>query len=101
VHGLIAEISSASQEQSQSLSQVSETVQQLEKVTQQNAAMVEQATAVSASMREQATALASAVGKFELLERPPASGPAVRLPVAAPAKERVLRGPRRVAAQSR
>jgi methyl-accepting chemotaxis protein len=66
VHDLIAEISSASQEQSQSLHQVSETVQQLEKVTQQNAAMVEQASAVSASMAEQAASLAHALGRFKL-----------------------------------
>jgi methyl-accepting chemotaxis protein len=99
VHDLIAEISSASQEQSQSLSQVSETVQELEKVTQQNAAMVEQATAVSASMREQATALAGAVGRFELLEQPPAFGRAAQLPVAATAMERDPPGPRRTVAQ--
>jgi methyl-accepting chemotaxis protein len=49
VTDLIAEISAASQEQSQSLTQVSDTVTQLEKVTQQNAAMVEQATAASDS----------------------------------------------------
>lgn len=66
VHDLIAEISSASQEQSQSLHQVSETVQQLERVTQQNAAMVEQASTVSASMAEQAASLAHALGRFKL-----------------------------------
>ncbi|HJS38773.1 MAG TPA: methyl-accepting chemotaxis protein [Burkholderiales bacterium] len=66
VHDLIAEISSASQEQSHSLHQVSETVQQLEKVTQQNAAMVERASTVSASMAEQAASLAHALGRFKL-----------------------------------
>jgi methyl-accepting chemotaxis protein len=68
VNGLIAEISAASQEQSQSLTQVSDTVQQLEKVTQQNAAMVEQATAASASLEEQASALTRAVGSFKLAD---------------------------------
>jgi methyl-accepting chemotaxis protein len=68
VNGLIAEISAASQEQSQSLTQVSDTVQQLEKVTQQNAAMVEQATAASASLEEQAEALTRAVGSFKLAD---------------------------------
>jgi methyl-accepting chemotaxis protein len=68
VNGLIAEISAASQEQSQSLAQVSDTVQQLEKVTQQNAAMVEQATAASASLEEQAESLTRAVGSFKLAE---------------------------------
>ena len=68
VNGLIAEISAASQEQSQSLTQVSDTVQQLEKVTQQNAAMVEEATAASASLEEQAGALTRAVGSFKLAD---------------------------------
>ena len=68
VNGLIAEISAASQEQSQSLTQVSDTVQQLEKVTQQNAAMVEEATAASASLEEQAESLTRAVGSFKLAE---------------------------------
>ena len=66
VNGLIAEISAASQEQSQSLTQVTDTVQQLEKVTQQNAAMVEQATAASASLEDQADALIRAVAAFKL-----------------------------------
>jgi len=87
VNDLVSEISAASQEQAQSLAQVSETVQQLEKVTQQNAALVEQATSVSASMREQADSLAHAVGRFKLrdgveaAEAPPAGPDA---PMAAP-----------------
>jgi peptidoglycan hydrolase CwlO-like protein len=82
VNGLIEEISAASQEQSQSLTQVSDTVQQLEKVTQQNAAMVEQATAASASLEEQAQALTRAVGSFKLAEAGRAAAHAAR-PVAA------------------
>lgn len=83
VNGLIAEISAASQEQSQSLMQVSDTVQQLEKVTQQNAAMVEEATAASASLEEQAEALQRAVGSFKLAdEGRGAAAPAAR-PVSA------------------
>ncbi len=65
VNGLISDISAASQTQAQRLSQVSGTVQQLEKVTQQNAAMVEQATAVSASLEDQASVLTRAVGGFK------------------------------------
>lgn len=66
VSGLIADISASSQTQSQRLSQVSDTVQQMEKATQQNAAMVEQATAASASLEDQAHALTRAVGNFKL-----------------------------------
>jgi methyl-accepting chemotaxis protein len=76
VNGLIAEISAASQEQSQSLTQVSDTVQQLEKVTQQNAAMVEEATAASASLEEQAGALTRAVGSFKLADAGRTAAPA-------------------------
>ena len=84
VNGLIEEISAASQEQSQSLTQVSDTVQQLEKVTQQNAAMVEQATAASASLEEQAQALTRAVGSFKLSESGRAAPAQVARPAPAP-----------------
>jgi methyl-accepting chemotaxis protein len=53
-------------------------VQQLEKVTQQNAAMVEEATAASASLEEQADALTRAVGSFKLAEDGRAAAPASR-----------------------
>jgi methyl-accepting chemotaxis protein len=88
VNKRIAEISAASQEQSQSLTQVSDTMQQLEKVTQQNAAMVEEATAASASLEEQASALTRAVGSFKLAEArgtgPAAAPAAMAAPRAAP-----------------
>jgi len=84
VNGLIEEISAASQEQSQSLTQVSDTVQQLEKVTQQNAAMVEQATAASASLEEQASALTRAVGSFKLSESGRAAAAQAARPAQAP-----------------
>jgi methyl-accepting chemotaxis protein len=66
VNKLIAEISSASRDQAEGVSQVGGSVQQLEKVTQQNASMVEEATAASSSMREQAEVLMSAVSSFRL-----------------------------------
>jgi len=80
VNSLISEISASSQEQAQSLSQVSMTVQQLEKVTQQNAAMVEQATAASDSLRDQATALTRAVGNFKLADVERRAAAAVAMP---------------------
>ncbi len=66
VNSLVAEIAMASQEQSQNITQVSDTVQQLEKVTQQNAAMVEEATAAAGSLEEQASTLIQAVAIFKL-----------------------------------
>jgi methyl-accepting chemotaxis protein len=63
---LIAEITAASQEQAQGIEQVSETMTQMEKVTQQNAAMVEEASAAAGSLEEQAQALSGAVAVFQL-----------------------------------
>ncbi|HXU43490.1 MAG TPA: methyl-accepting chemotaxis protein, partial [Burkholderiales bacterium] len=56
----------ASQEQAQGIEQVSETMTQLEKVTQQNAAMVEEASAAAGSLEDQSKALANAVSVFRL-----------------------------------
>lgn len=81
---LIAEMATASQEQSQGIAQVSETVAQMEQVTLQNAAMVEEMTAASGSLEEQAQALVQAVGSFKLSEGEQAQAAAVRS-AAAPA----------------
>jgi methyl-accepting chemotaxis protein len=66
VTSLITEITAASREQAQGIAQVSETVTQLEKVTQQNAAMVEEASAAAGSLQEQSRALGDAVSAFRL-----------------------------------
>ena len=71
VTDLIGEISAASREQSQNLSQVNTTVAQLELVTQQNAAMVEEAAAASTSLEQQAEALLLAVAAFRLEDSAP------------------------------
>lgn len=63
---LIAEISLSSQEQATGLSQVNAAVNQMDQVTQQNAAMVEQATAAAANMKAEARELASLVGRFDI-----------------------------------
>jgi len=75
VTSLIAEITAASREQAQGIAQVSETVTQLEKVTQQNAAMVEEASAAAGSLQEQSRALGDAVSAFRLGGEAPAIGP--------------------------
>jgi methyl-accepting chemotaxis protein len=62
---LIAEIAQSAQEQASGLSQVNAAVNQMDQVTQQNAAMVEEATAAAASLRTEAEALARLVGRFE------------------------------------
>ena len=66
VSDMINEISAASVEQSQGISQVGDAVTQLDEVTQQNAALVEQSAAAAESLRHQAGRLAQMVGTFKL-----------------------------------
>ena len=66
VQDLVGEISSASIEQSQGITQVGEAVAQLDQVTQQNAALVEESAAAAESMRHQAQRLAETVAVFNV-----------------------------------
>ncbi len=63
---IMAEISSASAEQSAGIEQVSQTVVQLDETTQQNAALVEEATAAARAMEDQAETLSQAVSRFRI-----------------------------------
>jgi len=66
VTDLVAEISASSQEQSRGIEQVGGAVGELDRATQQNAALVEQSAAAAESLREQAGRLAQAVARFKL-----------------------------------
>ena len=66
VTGLINEISAAGSEQSTGISQVGEALQELDQVTQQNAALVEESAAAAESLKLQAARLAELVGVFRL-----------------------------------
>lgn len=66
VTSIMANISSASDEQSAGIEQVNTAINEMDKVTQQNAALVEQAAAAAASMQEQADALAQVVQMFKM-----------------------------------
>ncbi|MOA30991.1 Methyl-accepting chemotaxis protein III [compost metagenome] len=68
VTDIIDEISAASQEQSDGITQVNSAVAQMDQVTQQNAALVQEASAASASLAEQAQKLQEAVAVFRLGE---------------------------------
>jgi len=63
---VIAEISSASVEQSAGIMQVHEAFAQIDETTSYNAALVEQAAAAAGRLREEAALLAGAVGIFKL-----------------------------------
>ncbi|BAO81696.1 methyl-accepting chemotaxis protein [Serpentinimonas raichei] len=64
VSDIIGEITAAAAEQSDGIGQVNVAVNQLDQMTQQNAALVEQSAAASESLREQAARLAEAIGTF-------------------------------------
>jgi methyl-accepting chemotaxis protein len=66
VTDIMAEISAASHEQSTGIALVSQAINEMDHVTQQNAALVEEAAAATESMREQARSLGEAVGVFRL-----------------------------------
>ncbi len=66
VSDLIGEISAASVEQSTGIGQIGDAVQQLDQVTQQNAALVEESAAAAESLRSQAGRLVQAVAVFKL-----------------------------------
>ena len=66
VTDIMAEISAASQEQSQGIEQVNQAISQMDEVTQQNAALVEEATAAARSLESQAEALSASVSSFRV-----------------------------------
>ncbi|MEH3086928.1 MAG: methyl-accepting chemotaxis protein [Xylophilus ampelinus] len=78
VSDIVGEISSASQEQSQGVAQVGEAVTQMDRATQQNAALVEESAAAAASLSGQASDMVRAVAVFKL----PAAGRALPDPAA-------------------
>ncbi|HEB3533573.1 methyl-accepting chemotaxis protein [Burkholderia cenocepacia] len=66
VSDIVAEIAAASREQSQGIGQVNLAIEQMDTVTQQNAALVEQAAAAAHSLEEQAGRLQAAMATFKL-----------------------------------
>jgi methyl-accepting chemotaxis protein len=66
VGDIVGEISAAAAEQSDGIGQVNTAVNQLDQMTQQNAALVEQSAAAAQSLREQAQRLTTAVQVFKL-----------------------------------
>ncbi len=66
VNRLLAEIATSAEEQSRGVAQTTQAVQDLDNVTQQNAALVEQTAAAAQSLQQQAKALAVEVSQFKL-----------------------------------
>ncbi len=66
VGDIVAEISSASQEQAEGIDQINKTVASLDDLTQQNAALAEQTSAASVSMNEHAINMKAQVDFFRI-----------------------------------
>jgi methyl-accepting chemotaxis protein len=92
IDGLVSEIALSSQEQSTGLSQVNSAVNQMDQVTQQNAAMVEEATAAAAQLRQEAGNLGRLVGRFRVGETAAAAAPARTRPARAVSGARAALG---------
>jgi methyl-accepting chemotaxis protein len=80
----MAEISTASSEQARGISQVNQTVTQLDSVTQQNAQLVQRSVSVAGGLRREAERLGAAVKAFiiakETRNEPQLPPPPVALP---------------------
>ena len=66
IETLVTDISGSAAEQATGLQQVSTAVNQMDQMTQQNAAMVEQSTAASHSLSQEASGLNAAVARFKV-----------------------------------
>ncbi len=89
LNALVTDIAASAQEQATALAEVNTAVNQMDQVTQQNAAMVEQSTAASHSLAGEAAELARLVGQFNLGEGVQAAAPAHRPAAPAPKKSRI------------
>ena len=66
VTAAVSEIAASAQEQASGLAEVNTAVNQMDQVTQQNAAMVEQSTAASQALAQEAEQLARLVARFQV-----------------------------------
>jgi methyl-accepting chemotaxis protein len=66
VSQLLGEVANGAREQSLGIAQIGAAVQELDRMTQQNAALVEQTAAASGAMKNQAESLATEVARFRL-----------------------------------
>ncbi|MET3105611.1 methyl-accepting chemotaxis protein [Oxalobacteraceae bacterium GrIS 2.11] len=89
---IMAEITSASQEQSSGIDQINQAINQMDKVTQQNAALVEEAAAAAGTMQSDAEHLAQVLSVFKLDDAPaPTSVKVNKLAVRSVSPARMLR----------
>jgi Methyl-accepting chemotaxis protein len=73
IAGLVSEIAASTQEQSTGLHQINTAVNQMDQMTQQNAAMVEETTAASHALAQEANELAHLISSFRIDGQPEVS----------------------------
>jgi methyl-accepting chemotaxis protein len=66
VDTLLGDVASGAREQAGGIGRIGQAVQELDRMTQQNAALVEQTAAAASTMQDQARTLAAEVGRFRL-----------------------------------
>ena len=71
INDLVTEIAASAHEQATGLAEVNTAVNQMDQVTQQNAAMVEESTAASHALAQEAAALAALIGRFRIGDAAP------------------------------
>ncbi len=79
VESAVAEIAASAREQASGLAQVNIAVNQMDQITQQNAAMVQQSTAASRSLADDAVALEALTARFNVGTAGPTPATPVRL----------------------
>ena len=86
VTDIMGEIASASDEQSRGIDQIGQAVNEMDRVTQQNATLVQESANASAALEAQASRLSSAVARFNTGARPVSGAPprAAKAAIAAP-----------------
>jgi len=79
LNGLVSAIAGATQEQALGMQQVNTTVADMDRTTQQNAAMVEEASAASVALAAEAETLARLIGQFRVDANDAPASPAPRV----------------------
>jgi len=68
INSIVAEIAAGAKEQATGLAEINSAINQMDQVTQQNAAMVEESTAASYSLSEETSQLTNLIGQFRVGE---------------------------------
>jgi methyl-accepting chemotaxis protein len=75
IHNLMSGIAASAREQASGLDEVNSAVDQMDRITQQNASVVEESTAASFALAAESQQLTRLIGRFEIGAGRPAAGP--------------------------